>query len=100
LTDELGARLSLGHDAQAVLNSEAFAAAFDTLTKELQEAWQNSPVRDAAGRESLYLQIRLLEKVKINLVSLVTDGTMAQQVLASRTKMQQMADRARDWMDS
>jgi hypothetical protein len=64
---------------------------------ELTEAWKNSPSRDAEGREKLFLSLKLLGKLRINLESLILDGRMAQKALDERTVLQKASDKMRDW---
>ena len=63
--------------AKEVLENPAFEQAFDTIRQEYTQAWQNSPARDAEGRESLYLMIRLTNKLQATLTGMLENGKMA-----------------------
>ena len=89
--------IQLAEQAKGVLSNEAFTLAFETLNTELTTQWLNSPARDAEGREKLYLMVKLLSKVKINLESLVTSGKMAE--IERRTLTQRARDSLSAWTD-
>lgn len=81
-------QMTLGMEAEQILLSAAWKRAFDTLDKELTEAWKATNLNDEAGRHELFLMVKLAGKVRINLESLVQDGVMA------KTKLQQLKERA------
>ena len=51
--------------AKRLLNDELFNEAFDTLKTDLMERWHNSGSNESEARESLWLAIRLLDKVRV-----------------------------------
>lgn len=89
--------IQLAEQAKGVLDNEAFQMAFETLNTELTTAWLSSPVKDADGREKLFLMVRLLSKVKTNLESMVTSGKMAE--IERRTLTQRAKDSLAAWTD-
>lgn len=77
--EQISQDISRGESAKAVLENEAFQLAFDTLTNDLTTKWQNSPAKDAEGREKVYLMLVLIKAVRVNLESLILSGRMAQE---------------------
>lgn len=70
-------RIYNGEQARAVLENEAFQAAFADIKQEYTQAWMNSPARDAEGRETLYLMLRSADKLQATLTGMLEDGKMA-----------------------
>ena len=62
--------------AKALLDDELLAEAFDTLRQELLSRWENSASNEAEARESIWLGLQLLTRVKRHLESIVTTGEM------------------------
>lgn len=96
IDEQLSHDIAMGESAKAVLENEAFQAAFEALTQELTNKWQNSPQNDAAGREKCYLMLTLTKAVRVNLESMLLNGKMAQD------KRQSLLERAKNslpvWM--
>ena len=63
--------------ANDLLNNELLVEAFDTLRQELLERWENSSSNESEARESIWLGLQLLERVRRHLESIVTTGEMA-----------------------
>ena len=63
--------------AKRLLNDELLKEAFDTLREELMNRWSHSGSTDLEARESIWLAIRLLEKIDGHLKSIVETGHMA-----------------------
>jgi len=63
--------------AKRLLNDELFNEAFDILKTDLMERWHNSGSNESEARESLWLAIRLLDKVRGHVESIVETGHMA-----------------------
>ena len=95
--DDLEQRIQGGYEAQEILSSPVYADAFNQIELEYTRAWMDSPARDADAREKLYLMLKLLHKVKGHLALKITDGKMAQMSLDDRTKVQKLAQAAREW---
>lgn len=86
------------HDAsraREVLENEAFQWAFATLKKEIIETWQEAPEQDAAGREKLWLSLKLLEKVQANLAVRLESGKLARLELEHKKTL---LDQAKAWL--
>lgn len=88
-------RAAIGSRAKEVLENECFIEAFDATEKELTEQWQNSPARDAEGREKLWQYLMMLRKVKAHLVQTMETGKLAQIDLAHK---QSQWEKAREWL--
>lgn len=77
--EQISRDISLGESAKAVIENEAYSLAYDALVNELTSKWQNSPVKDADGREKLFLMLTLCKAMKANLDSMILSGKMAQE---------------------
>jgi hypothetical protein len=73
-----------GHQAQAILDDPLYQEAFDAVRKEITRQWQNSPARDAEGREKLWLSSKLLDRLEAHLTSVMESGKLAKATLAQR----------------
>jgi len=73
----LESRLYAGSRAKEILESEVFTGAFDAIEAEVIEQWQNSPARDADGRERLWSYLMLMRKFKAQLVTTMDTGKLA-----------------------
>jgi len=63
--------------AQRLLNDELLQEAFDTLREDLMNRWTHSGSTDSEARESIWLAIRLLERIDGHIKSIVETGHMA-----------------------
>ena len=77
-----------GEQAVAVIESPIFIEAFDAIEKELTQAWQDSPARDSEAREKIWLSLKLLNRVKLQMVSVATTGQMAKQSIIAKLRGQ------------
>jgi len=66
--------------AKNLLSDELFIEAFDTLAKDILDAWDNTGIHDTEARESLWLSLRLLERIRLHLTSIVETGEMAKKL--------------------
>lgn len=82
MTPELEARR--GEEARQLLEHPLLAEAFALVEQNITQAWQDSPARDHEGRESLWLQLKLLRKVRGELETVVETGKVARATLAQR----------------
>ena len=64
-------------EAKRLLEHELFVEAFDTLEKELLLNWSRTSSSDVSQRESCWLALRLLERIKAHITSIVETGHMA-----------------------
>ena len=66
--------------AKNLLNDSLYNEAFDTLAEELYNTWYNSSVKDVESREQAWLSLRLLERLRLHLTSIVETGEMAKKL--------------------
>ena len=66
--------------AQSLLNDPLVKEAFETLEKDLLDSWRNSGTSDTETRESLWLAMRLLDRIHIHLQSILETGQMAEKI--------------------
>ena len=64
--------------AERLLEDTLLTEAFETLEKELTMLLQQTASTDVDQRESFWLAIRLLDRVRVHLISIVDSGKMAQ----------------------
>ena len=62
--------------AQRLLNDPLFIEAFEVLKKDLMSRWENSGSAELEARESIWLAMRLLDKIHSHLSSIVETGRM------------------------
>ena len=63
--------------ARRLLNDVLLKEAFDTLKEDLMNRWSLSGTTDSEARESIWLAIRLLDKIDGHIRSIVETGHMA-----------------------
>ena len=64
--------------AERLLEDSLLTEAFESLEKELTMLWLQTASTDVDQRESFWLAIRLLDRVRVHLISIVDSGKMAQ----------------------
>ena len=62
--------------AQNLLNNELFQEAFEVLRKDLMDRWSASGSSELESRESIWLAMRLLDKLYGHITSIVETGHM------------------------
>jgi len=62
--------------AKNLLNNELFNEAFDVLKKDLMNRWEASGSTELEARESIWLAMRLLDKLHGHITSIVETGRM------------------------
>jgi hypothetical protein len=67
-------RVELGAAAQRLLQDPTFALALDRVQVRLTDAWRNSTVGDAAGREAAYRLHTAVEQLRSELHLMVANG--------------------------
>ena len=63
--------------ANALLNDPLFNEAFDVLKKDLSNRWESSGSTEVEARESIWLAMRLLDRIHAHISSIVETGRMA-----------------------
>ncbi len=66
--------------ARSLLNDKLYNEAFDQLAEDLHNTWYNSSVTDVEGREQAWLSLRLLERLRLHLTSIIETGEMAKKI--------------------
>ena len=64
--------------AKALMNDPLFIESFDELKKELLGQWEHSGSTDIDARESIWLAIRLLDRIHGHIRSIIETGHMAE----------------------
>jgi hypothetical protein len=90
---DLQRRVWEGQKASEVLDNEQYKLAYETVEQELLEKWKSSPVRDAEGREKLFLMLTMLSKVQQAMNSVLETGKVAK---ADLNYKQSIADRVKE----
>ena len=62
--------------AKNLLNDPLFNEAFDVLKKDLMNRWESSGSTELEARESIWLAMRLLDRVHAHISSIVETGHM------------------------
>jgi hypothetical protein len=70
-------RIARGSRAKQILDDPLMQDAFDALEASYESTWRNSSEAEAAKREQIYLSLKALEGVKLELESAVTGGKLA-----------------------
>ena len=63
--------------ANRLLNDPLFNEAFDELRKDLMNRWDSSGSTELEARESIWLAMRLLDRIHAHISSIVETGRMA-----------------------
>ena len=63
--------------AKRLLTDPLLVEAFTELEQNLKNTWEFSSVGDIEAREQVWLSLRLLERVRLHLTSIVETGEMA-----------------------
>ena len=71
-------RISKGNAAEKLLNDPIISEAFEKLETKYNSAWVSSGLEDSQKRETLYLSIRALGELKLELESMINTGKIAQ----------------------
>tara|TARA_R100001480_G_scaffold142912_1_gene140548 strand:+ start:179 stop:421 length:243 start_codon:yes stop_codon:yes gene_type:complete len=66
--------------AKRLLEDTLFKEAFDTLEKDIMDTWSSTGIDDGRARETCWLSIRLLSRIKVHLTSIVETGEMAKKL--------------------
>ena len=62
--------------AQLLVDDELLNEAFDALKEDLMNRWSNSGSTDLEARESIWLAMRLLDRIRSHLISSIETGQM------------------------
>ena len=62
--------------ANSLLQNELFVEAFNVLKQDLLNRWSNSGSTEVEARESIWLAMRLLDRMHSHITSIVESGRM------------------------
>lgn len=71
-------------EAERLLAHPLIAEAFETIEREVIERWTQSQSADQAGREKLWLSLKLLHRIRLHLETIVQSGKLAEATLKQR----------------
>lgn len=74
-------KVQRGEEAKRLLESQLLNEAFETLEQEYTQAWKQTKASDEAARETLWMAINQLSKVKSQLHSVIQTGKVARNAL-------------------
>ena len=66
--------------AKSLLSDELFNEAFTTLETDIKDTWYRTSLNDTEAREQAWLSLRLLERIRLHLTSIVESGDMARKL--------------------
>lgn len=84
MTDER--MVQRAEEAKQLLANPLFAEAFAAIREEVIEQWTNSKATEEAGREKLWLTLKLLDRLQSQITQVVHTGKVAQASLLQRAK--------------
>ena len=66
--------------AKNLLSDELFNEAFTTLETDIKDTWYRTSLSDTEAREQAWLSLRLLERIRLHLTSIIESGDMARKL--------------------
>ena len=66
--------------AKSLLSDELFNEAFTTLETDIKDTWYRTSLNDTEAREQAWLSLRLLERIRLHLTSIIESGDMARKL--------------------
>lgn len=81
---ELEQQAQRGTEAERLLEHPLLVEAFAVIEQDITDKWTNSPARDSDGRERLWTQLKLLQRVRAEIQTVAETGKVAQATLAQR----------------
>lgn len=78
MSDALEEATIRANRAKQLLEDDLFVEGFEALRTQLIQAWQDSPARDAEGRERIWQYVKQLDKLKGHLETVMSHGRMAE----------------------
>ena len=74
---KLSVEIGRGARAKAVLDSDIYIEAFDSVRKAIFDKWESCPIRDKDGQHELKIMLKLLKDVDGYLRQVADTGKMA-----------------------
>lgn len=90
MTDKTEGEIQRGEHAAQLLSDELLTESLSAIETEYIEQWKNSPARDEAGREKLWLMVKVVQRFRLELESVVNTGKVARHMLERETLAQQI----------
>lgn len=84
MTDTAELDIQRGEHALRLLSDPLLVEALQAIETEYTEQWKNSPARDEAGREKLWLMVKMVNRFRTELGTVLTTGKVAKATLAQR----------------
>jgi hypothetical protein len=72
--------MSREQQAKNLLNDPLYNEAMDKLGESLFNTWVNSGVKEVESREQCWLSLRLLDRIRLHLTSIIETGEMAEKI--------------------
>jgi hypothetical protein len=66
--------------AKSLLSDELFNEAFTMLEQDIKDTWYRTSLGDTEAREQAWLSLRLLERIRLHLTSIIESGDMARKL--------------------
>ena len=66
--------------AKSLLSDELFNEAFTTLETDIKDTWYRTSLNDTKAREQAWLSLRLLERIRLHLTSIIESGDMTRKL--------------------
>jgi hypothetical protein len=84
--DKLEASVVRGEEAERLINSPLFIAAFEDTRKGIQEAWAGTNTKDKDTQQELHLMVKLIDRLQACLTTHIETGKLAQREIEGRKK--------------
>lgn len=75
-----------GVDARKLMEHPLLVEALATIEQDIQAKWRDSPARDVEGREQLWTQLKLINRLRAEIFQIAEHGKVAEASLARRLK--------------
>lgn len=79
--DKLALDRQRGINAKLLLETPLLVEAFADAKAEYLAAWENTPARDTEGRERLWIMVKLIDRVRSHLETVMAGGKLAEREL-------------------
>ena len=66
--------------ANRLLNDPLYNEAFDLLAENIHNTWISTSIDEVEAREQAWLSLRLLERIRLHLTSIIETGKMAKKL--------------------
>ncbi|MBT5797472.1 MAG: hypothetical protein HOI09_08825 [Porticoccaceae bacterium] len=66
--------------ANRLLNDPLYNEAFDLLAENIHNTWTSTSIDEVEAREQAWLSLRLLERIRLHLTTIIETGEMAKKL--------------------